>query len=71
MDFTYSIEMIIFDTVNKAWSTAGVNGIGRIGHTATFLPDTKEIIYIGGFNRDSSNNIVILDITNVCKIYYV
>ena len=71
IDFTtYSIEMTIFDTVNKIWST-GVNGIGRIGHTATFLPDTKEIIYIGGFNLDGNNNSVLLDITNVCKIYYV
>src|SRR2546423_15627466 len=57
-------EMIIFDIINKIWNF-GVNGAVRAGHTATFLPDTGEIIYIGGYNY------ALLDITNICKIYYI
>ena len=34
--------MNIYDTINKIWT------IGQWWTTATFLPDTGEIIYIGG-----------------------
>ena len=41
--------MNIYDTINKIWTIGSSGGLlGRYGHTATFLPDTGEIIYIGG-----------------------
>jgi hypothetical protein len=57
-----SIEMNIFYTTVNNW-TIGKNGpLGRKGYTATFLPRTKEIIYIGGYGENA-----FADITNVRK----
>jgi hypothetical protein len=66
-NLNYSSEMIIFNTSDKiwTWNTGPINENGRIGHTATFLPDTNEIVYIGGY----SDNYVFLDITNVCNMH--
>src|SRR5205814_391970 len=61
----YSYGMNIFDTTNKFWSNGPDGSVGRDGHTATFLPDTGEIIYIGGMN-----NVSLIDITNVCIILH-
>src|SRR5437763_3141688 len=60
----YNDDMDIFDTTNKIWIN-GTNGglLGRDGHTSTFLPDTGEIIYIGGTNA----NFGLIGITNVRK----
>ena len=65
----YSNGMDIFDTINKIWINGGENGlIGRDGHTATYLPDTGEIVYIGGITNNG-NNLELIDMTNVCNIY--
>jgi N-acetylneuraminic acid mutarotase len=46
--YYYSGGMDIFDTINKIWTSVETGLVKRDGHTATFLPDTGEIIYIGG-----------------------
>jgi hypothetical protein len=62
----HSNDMIIFDTINKIWTNNGANDlVGRDGHTATFLPDTGEIIYIGGITL-IGQQFELIDITNVC-----
>jgi N-acetylneuraminic acid mutarotase len=60
----YNSEMYIFDATNKFWTKAGSGLSGRDGHTATFLPDTGEIVYIGGITYNS-NSYQLIDITNV------
>ena len=61
----YSNEMDIFDTINKVWTVTYDSGlVKRDGHTATFLPDTGEIVYIGGHDHVAG----LIDIINVCNI---
>ena len=61
--------MTISDIINKIW-TIGTNGkitirpLPRDGHIATFLPDTGEIIYVGGINFNGQSN-ELIDITNL------
>ncbi|RIA87925.1 hypothetical protein C1645_877727 [Glomus cerebriforme] len=62
--YVYSGEMNIFDPINHSWSSGEGGRIGRDGHTATFLPDTGEIIYIGGINAGTG----LIDIANL-EIY--
>jgi hypothetical protein len=64
-DGYFSKGMVIFDTINKIWTNGEDGVIGRDGHTATFLPDTGEIIYIGGVFSDGQSY-VLVDIANVC-----
>jgi N-acetylneuraminic acid mutarotase len=50
---TIDNEINIFDATLNNW-TIGKNGpLGRKGYTATFLPKTKEIIYIGGYGENA------------------
>jgi hypothetical protein len=64
VNVTYSNEMIIFDTINNIWIN-GLNGLFiRVGHTATFLRDTNNIIYIGGYS-----NGLLMNMTNVSLCY--
>jgi hypothetical protein len=64
----YNNEMNIFDTINKIWINGNNNGlIGRDGHTATFLPDTGEIIYIGGITHNGIEY-ELIDTTDVCNV---
>ena len=57
--------MDIFDATNKVWTKTESGLAGRDGHTATFLPDTNEIVYIGGFRVNNGID-ELIDITNVC-----
>ncbi|RIA87923.1 hypothetical protein C1645_827084 [Glomus cerebriforme] len=59
--YIYNGDMNIFDATNKIWVVGEGGRYGRDGHTATFLPDTGEIIYIGGINAGTG----LIDITNL------
>ncbi|GBB90349.1 hypothetical protein RclHR1_17290002 [Rhizophagus clarus] len=63
-----SNETNIFDPILNNW-TIGKNGpLGRRGHTATFLPKTNEIIYIGGsYDQTSFIDIINLDVYNIAN----
>src|SRR4051812_5448629 len=60
----YSSELITFDTTNKIIYAKDEYGLlSRDGHTATFLPETGEIIYIGGIIYNPyRNEHVLIDI---------
>ncbi|RIA87928.1 hypothetical protein C1645_739757 [Glomus cerebriforme] len=65
VEYLYSSEISTFDATNKVWNNRNSGLIGRDGHTATFLPDTGEIIYIGGINSGFGlSNITNLDVYN-------
>ncbi|CAB4483524.1 galactose oxidase, partial [Rhizophagus irregularis] len=54
----YYNVMNTFDTINKVWFSINFDGIAsaptpRDGYTATFIPETSSIIYIGGFGKSS------------------
>ncbi|CAB4395777.1 unnamed protein product [Rhizophagus irregularis] len=51
----------IFDSTKNIWTHGSIDNtlLKREGHTATFLPDTSEIIYIGGCGNNG-----LIDITN-------
>src|ERR1051325_2720613 len=66
----YNSEMDIFDTINKFWTISTSGLIGRDGHTATLLPDTGEIVYIGGITSNNGTPILIDITSNVCYILY-
>ncbi|RIA81748.1 hypothetical protein C1645_744279 [Glomus cerebriforme] len=55
--------MNIFNIITQVWSFGTIDNtlIKREGHTATFLPDTGEIIYVGG----RSDNGLLIDMTNL------
>jgi N-acetylneuraminic acid mutarotase len=55
--YVYSTKLNIFDTVNKIWTISESGLPGRDGHTATFLPDTNDIIYIGGYRIEDITNV--------------
>jgi N-acetylneuraminic acid mutarotase len=61
----YSNEMMNFGIIDKTWTITKTELVGRDGHTATFLPDTGEIIYIGGMTHNGQSY-VLIDINNVC-----
>jgi hypothetical protein len=60
--------MNIFDTTTNIWTKGTINNtiIKREGHTATFLPETGEIVYIGGCGDNE-----LIDMTNVRKLYRI
>lgn len=64
--------MNIFDSTTNIWTHGTIDNtlLKREGHTATFLPDTSEIVYIGGCGDNGS-----IDITNARKlirfVYYM
>ena len=71
--YYFSNGMDVFDTNNQIWtkitnSQIGLNG--RDGHTAIFLPDTGEIVYIGGHSYNGKE-ITSINMTNVRNILYI
>jgi hypothetical protein len=71
--YYFSNGMDVFDTNNQIWTNItniqiGLNG--RDGHTATFLPDTGEIVYIGGHSYNGKE-ITSINMTNVRNILYI
>ncbi|GBC06262.1 hypothetical protein RclHR1_06710012 [Rhizophagus clarus] len=59
-----SNETNIFNPLLNNWTIGKIGPVGRKGHTATFLPKTNEIIYIGGYGEDSFIDITNLDVYN-------
>ncbi|RIA81751.1 hypothetical protein C1645_836477 [Glomus cerebriforme] len=62
--FKTSNEINIFDTHIDNWSVDEHGLFRRKGHTVTFLPNTNEIIYIGGYGDNDFIDITNLDIYN-------
>ncbi|GBB86472.1 hypothetical protein RclHR1_01290016 [Rhizophagus clarus] len=49
----YFSNMDVFDTINKSWQSMNTPVTPRDGYTATYIPESNIIIYIGGFGKSN------------------
>lgn len=43
----------LYDPVHDVWQDAGTLSAARTGHTATWLPDVKKVLVVGGFDANA------------------
>jgi hypothetical protein len=67
----YYNTMNTFDTINKAWQSmdSDITLTPRDGYTATYIPESGNIIYIGGFGKSNIPYTTsgLIDLSNVCE----